>query len=61
MILTKERLDQLRHTNFFCAKLTDEQADKLIYIFGEEPVPEPPYVWDEEHIWHTIRNMIRSN
>ena len=60
MILTKKLLDQLRRTNFFCAKLTDEQADKLLCIFAEEPAPEPPYVWDEEYIWLTIRKMIRS-
>jgi len=58
MILTKKLLAQLRHTNFFCAKLTDEQADKLLCLFGHEPKQEPPYVWDEEHIWYTIRKMI---
>ena len=57
MILSKILLTQLRRTNFFCAKLTDEQADKLLDLFGQEPTPEPPYVWDEEHIWHTIRKM----
>lgn len=61
MILTKKLIEQLRCTDYFCAKLTDEQADRLLFIFGQEPTPEPPYVWDEEHIWHTIRKRVCSN
>ncbi len=58
MILTKKSLDRLRSSNFFCAKLTNEQADKLLELFGKEPATEHPFVWDEEHIWFTIRKMI---
>ncbi|HHY27012.1 MAG TPA: hypothetical protein GX523_09775 [Desulfitobacterium dehalogenans] len=61
MILTKKLLDKLRHTDYLCSKLTDEQANRLLLLYSEDPAPEPPYVWDEEHIWLTLRKMIRSN
>lgn len=59
MILTEKRLRKLRQTDYICSRLTDEQATELLRIFGEEPAPEPPYAWDEEVIWHTIRKMTR--
>jgi hypothetical protein len=57
MILTKRMLDHLRETNYICSRLTNAQAERLLVIFGQEPAPEPPFVWDEEPIWHTIRKM----
>ena len=60
MILTQEMLKQLREHNYYCAKLTDVQATLLLLLFGQEPAPEPPLIWDEETIWHTIRKMIQS-
>ena len=59
MILTKPELDRLREEDFICSRLTDTQAQKLLNIFGREPYPEPPFIWDEETIWHTIRKMTR--
>ena len=60
MILTKRYLTYWHQTNYYCAKLTDEQAKELLALFGEEPAPEPPYIWDEETIWHTIRKMTQA-
>lgn len=57
MILTEKLLRKWRETNYICSRLTNEQAAELLYLFGEEPDPEPPYIWDEELIWHTIRKM----
>ena len=59
MILTEKRLNYLRTHNYICSKLTDIQAAELLAIFGHEPHPEPPFYWDEETIWHTIRKMTR--
>ena len=59
MILTKQKLDRLREEDYICSKLTDAQAQELLYILGREPYPELPFVWDEETIWHTIRKMTR--
>ena len=59
MLLTEKMLRRLRGTNFFCSRLTSEQEKELLFLFGEEPYPDPPYVWDEEYIWETIRNMVR--
>lgn len=59
MTLTKRKLDQLRRQDYICSKLTDSQTAELLALFGREPAPEPPFVWDEETIWHTIRNMTR--
>ena len=59
MILTKLELDRLREEDFICSKLTDSQAQELLDIFGQEPYSEPPFIWDEETIWHTIRKMTR--
>ena len=59
MILTEKLLRRLRGTNFFCSRLTNEQEQELLLLFGEEPYPEPPYVWDEEYIWSVIRSMVR--
>ena len=60
MILTKRQIDHLRQTNFLCAKLSDEKANELLTLFGKEPDPDLPYVWDEETIWLTIRKMTHS-
>ena len=59
MILTKLELDRLREEDFICSRLTDTQAQELLNSFGRESYPEPPFIWDEETIWHTIRKMTR--
>lgn len=59
MILTEKKLNHLRENDYICSKLTNAQARELLDTFGQEPAPEPPYVWDEETMWHTIRKMTR--
>lgn len=58
MTITKRQLDKLRSNNWYCSKLTNAQAEELLRIFGEEPAPEPPYVWPEEAFWHTVKKLV---
>lgn len=57
MTLTSQLLDHLRATDYLCSRLTSAQAEELLAVFAVEPAPEPPFVWDEETIWHTIRKI----
>jgi len=59
MTLSEKQLNRLRQTNYLCSRLTNEQAAKLLELYGDEPGDEPHYVWDKEDIWFTIRNMAR--
>lgn len=58
MTITKRQLDKLRSDNWYCSMLTNAQADELLRIFGEEPAPEPPYIWLEEDFWYTVKKMV---